>query len=197
MSLLVGSVRPNIVKPPRAIPWKDVQSILRVVDRRRPVGKRDYAMLLLMASYGLGRAEVAGLSLDDIDWYQRTLRIVREKNELEILLPLSDAVAKALASYLQYVRPPSAARRVFLRMTAPHTPLAAGSISPLVRRHAAKVGVKASPHTLRHSHACRQIELNAPPKSISDILGHTDPESLSTYVRVAHNRLRQLCLPLP
>jgi integrase len=197
LSLLVGSVRPNIVRPPRAVPWKDVRSILRAVDRRRPLGKRDYAMLLLMASYGLGRAEVAGLSLDDIDWHQRTLRIIRKKNELEILLPLSDAVANALALYLRNARPPSGARRVFLRMTAPYTPLTTGAISPIVSMYAAKVGVMASPHTLRHSHACRHVELNSPPKAISDILGHTDPESISTYVRVAHNRLRQLCLPLP
>ncbi|MBU0595372.1 tyrosine-type recombinase/integrase [Candidatus Bipolaricaulota bacterium] len=185
------------MRPPRAIPWKDVRSVLQAVDRRRSVGKRDYAMLLLMACYGMGRAEVAALSLDDIDWHQRTLHIVRAKNNLEILLPLSDTVAAALASYLRRARPSSAARKVFLRATAPYTPLVAGSISAIVRRYAAKVGVKASPHTLRHSHACRQIELNAPPKCVSDVLGHTDPESLSTYVRVAHNRLRELCLPMP
>ena len=197
MSLLVGSVRPNIVRPPRAVPWEDVRRVLRSVDRRKPVGKRDYAMLLLMASYGLGRAEVAGLSIDEIDWHRRTLHIVRQKNKLEILLPLSDAVAKAIALYLRHTRPPSRSRRIFLRMTPPYTPLTAGAISPIVRRHAAKVGVKASPHMLRHSHACRQVELNSPPKVISDILGHTNPESLSTYVSVTLNQLRQICLPVP
>lgn len=197
MSPVVGSVRTLCVTPPRAIPWKDVLRILAAVDRRRSVGKRDYAMLLLMASYGMGRSEVSGLSLDDIDWHARTLRIVRTKSDVEVELPLSDDVATALASYLQRGRPASGARRVFLRTYAPYTPLVTGSISRIVGRYASSVGISASSHTFRHSHACRQVELNAPPKTVSDILGHTNPESLSSYVRVAKKRLRALCLPLP
>ena len=198
MSLLVGSVRPSTKVPPRALPWSDIRRLLGAADRRQPVGKRDYAIMLLLASYGMGRSEVVGISIDDIDWHQRTLRIVRRKTDVEVVLPLSDAVAKALASYLKWGRPPSSERRIFLRAYAPHRPLTAWGVSDLVSRRARRIGLKASSHVFRHSHACQQIDaLTAPPKVLSDILGHSNPESLSSYVRVARNRLRQLCLPLP
>lgn len=197
MSILVGSVRPDTKVPPRALPWRDVRRVLGVVDRRRSIGKRDYAMMVLMASYGMGRSEVVGLSIDDIDWHQRTLRVVRAKTDVEIVLPLSDAVAEALASYLRRGRPRSSERRVFLRAVAPYRPLSAWGVSTMVSKYAMKIGIAMSSHAFRHSHACLQIELTAPPKVVSDILGHTNPESLSTYVRVARNRLRALCLPIP
>jgi integrase len=167
------------------------------VDRRRSIGKRDYAIMVLMASYGMGRSEVVGLAIDDIDWHQRTLRIVRAKTDVEIVLPLSDAVAEALASYLRRGRPQSSERRVFLRALAPCRPLSAWAVSTMVSKYAMKIGIAISSHAFRHSHACLQIELTARPKVVSDILGHTNPESLSTYVRVAQNRLRAVCLPIP
>lgn len=198
MSPLVGSVRPSISVPPRALPWSDIRRLLGAADRRRPIGKRDYAIMLLMASYGMGRSEVVGVSVDDIDWHQRALRIVRQKTDVEVVLPLSDAVAKALASYLKRGRPASSERRVFLRAYAPHRPLTAWGVSELVSRRAREIGLTASSHVFRHSHACQQIDaMTAPPKVLSDILGHSNPESLSTYVRVARSRLRRLCLPLP
>jgi integrase len=197
MSILVGSVRPPTQVPPRALPWRDIRRVLGAVDRRTSIGKRDYAMMILMASYGMGRGEVVGLSIDDIDWYQLTLRIVRAKTDVEVVLPLSDAVAGALASYLRRGRPQSSERRVFLRAVAPYAPLSAWAVSTMVSKYAMRVGIAASSHAFRHSHACLQVELTAPPKVVSDILGHTEPESLSTYVRVARNRLRALCLPIP
>jgi site-specific recombinase XerD len=97
---------------PRALPWSDVTRILRAVDRSARCGRRDLALLLLMATYGMGAAEAITLKLDDIDWRAATLRVTRPKTGVPILLPLLPPVARALVSYLRHGRPPGISRRV-------------------------------------------------------------------------------------
>jgi integrase len=189
-------------RPPRALPWKDVQRLLRGIDVRPKLGRRDYAMLLSMATYGLGAGEVLGIQLDDIDWQARTLRVHRPKTKTAILLPLLDQVARALSEYMVHGRPPHAvARELFVSHKMPYARLtAATAIGHRIVKHAAAAGVTAAflgSHVLRHSHACRQIEGGAPPKVLSDILGHRCPSSTSAYVRVAVDRLRGLALRVP
>ena len=189
-------------RPPRALPWKDVQRLLRGIDVRSTLGRRDYAMLLSMASYGMGAGEVLGIQLDDIDWQARTLRVRRPKTRTAIVLPLLDHVARALAEYLRHERPAhAAAREVFVSHKMPYARLTAlSAIRHRIVKHAAAAGITAAflgSHVLRHSHACRQIEGGAPPKVLSDILGHRRPSSTSAYVRVAIDRLRGLALRVP
>lgn len=187
---------------PRALPWSDVQRILRGIDRTTPVGRRDYVLLLMMSVYGCGAGEIVRLGLADIDWSAATLRLVRPKTRVEIRLPLLPVVARALSDYLRYGRPAHApARAVFVRMKPPHIALAASSaVRHILCRWAARAQVKAAflgSHALRHAHACRQMELGTRPKLIGDILGHRDPQSTSIYLRVATERLRELALPVP
>jgi len=189
-------------RPHRALSWDAVQRILRAVDRRSACGRRDYALLLLMSTYGLGAGEVIRLTLEDIDWRSATLHVVRPKTHVEFVLPLLPAVARALVSYLRHGRPRHArTRHVFVTMRAPYKPLAcAVSIRHILHTHAHRAGVTApylGTHVLRHTHACRQMELGAQPKVIGDILGHRDPDSTSAYLRVATERLRDLALPVP
>ena len=189
-------------QPLRALPWDDVRRILAAIDRSSPIGLRDYALLLLMSTYGLGAGEVIRLTLDDIDWQAATLRVVRPKTGVAFVLPLLPALAQALADYLKHGRPRRApSRHVFLSMRAPHYPLSESSaIRHILIGHARKAGVTAAylgSHVLRHTHACRQVEQEISPKVLSDILGHRSPESLSAYVRIATERLRQLPLPVP
>jgi integrase/recombinase XerD len=189
-------------RPVRALPWTDVQRILRAIDRSSCRGKRDYTMLLLMSTYGLGAKELFGLTLDDIDWHDCTLRIVRSKTGVEFLLPLLAPVARALVTYLRHGRPAHAkTRHLFLSTRVPYAPLSAPTaVRFILGRHAKAAGVATlnlGTHVLRHSHACRQVELGTRPKIIGDILGHRDPESLSVYVRVASERLRKIALPVP
>lgn len=188
-------------EPPRALPWSDVKRILRAVDRHTPKGVRDYAILLLMSLYGLGAAEIIGLTLDQINWQRRTLTVVRPKTGVVILLPLLPAAARALADYLRHVRPPDApARSVFVRRQIPHVAVTSSAIWYIVHQYAQKAGVRAVPlgsHSLRHSHASRQIDQQAPPRVLSSILGHQDPASTSIYTRVAVERLRGIALPVP
>jgi site-specific recombinase XerD len=189
------------VAPPRALPWSDVQRILRAVDRDTRTGLRDYAMLLLMSLYGLGSAEALGLKLEDVHWRTGTLTIRRPKTGVEIELPLLPAAARALAAYLRKARPPDASTRsFFIRHQMPHVAFTSSTVRHAVRKHAAKAGIRApilGGHVLRHSHASRQVDQQAPPRVLSSILGHLDPESTSAYTRVAVERLRGIALPVP
>lgn len=189
-------------RPPRALPWKDVTRLLKAIDVRRPLGRRDFAMLLTMATYGMGAGEVLSLRLNDIDWEARSIRVRRPKTGTDIALPLLDPVARALADYVQRGRPVHAAtREIFVSHRMPHRRLSgAAAIRHRLVEHAAAAGLKPAfigSHVLRHSHACRQIEKGAPPKVVSDILGHRRPSSTSAYVRVATEGLRRMALPVP
>lgn len=104
---------------PRALPWDTVQAFLRSIDRRTPMGRRDYAIFLLITTYGLRAHEIAALTLDAIEWRARTIRIFPRKGGHPLLLPLTDEVGAALADYLRRGRPNLACREVFLRCRAP------------------------------------------------------------------------------
>ncbi|WP_339783644.1 site-specific integrase [uncultured Marinobacter sp.] len=201
-SFVVTPVIHRYEQPLRALPWTDVLRILESIDRRTPIGLRDYTLLLLMSSYGLGAGEVIRLTLDDIDWRAATLRVVRPKTGVAFVLPLLPALARAMVSYLKHGRPRrTPTRHVFLSMRAPHYPLSASSaIRHMLVGYARTAGVTAAylgSHVLRHTHACRQMELETSSKVISDILGHRSPESLSAYLRIDTQHLRQLPLPVP
>lgn len=203
---LAASVAAPIIRrnarPPRALPWADVSRILRTVDRSTRSGRRDLALLFLMATYGMGAAEAITLKLADIDWRAGTLRVTRPKTGVRILLPLLAPVARALVAYLRHGRPPTSdAPNVFLRTKAPFGPLTTSSaLRHILIKHARAAGVSApylGAHVLRHSHATRQINEGAPPQVVADILGHRRPESISAYVRVALDRLREVALEVP
>jgi integrase len=202
---LAPSVKAPIVRrgerPLRALPWEKVQRILDAVDRSTAAGRRDYALLLLMSVYGLGAGEVLDLRLDDIDWRVGILHVTRPKTGVAVALPLLPPVARVLVAYLRHGRPQHAStRRLFVSLRAPHRPLAASSaVRHILHKHARAAGVSApylGSHVLRHTHACRELELGVAPKVIGDILGHRRPESTSAYLRVATERLRDVALAL-
>jgi len=188
-------------QPPRALPWAEVRRILRSIPQSQSPGKRDFAMLLMMATYGLGAAEVLNLHLEDVDWKSAILRVCRPKTGVRIELPLLPPIARALASYLQAERPSLAqARRIFLSTKIPHAPLSSGAIRHRIKQYARQAGITApviGAHAFRHSHATRQIDAGANLKVVSDILGHRRPSSTSVYVRVALRRLHAVALPVP
>ena len=163
---------------------------------------RDHALLLLMSIYGFGAGEVIRLQLQDIDWTAATLKVMRPKTGVAFTLPLLPAAAKALALYLRDSRPPKTpTRHVFVRMSMPFNPLTSSSaVRHIVVKHAAAAGLNApylGSHVLRHSNAARQVDLGIRPQVLSDLLGHRDPESISAYVRIATETLRDVSLPVP
>lgn len=188
-------------RPPRALPWAAVRRILRVIPRDTAIGRRDFAMLLLMATYGLGAGEVVGLCLEDINWRANVLRARRPKTDVPLELPLLPAVAKALAAYIQRGRPAHIkTRAVFVGVALPHHRVSTSAIRSKVREYARAAGITdaaVGAHVFRHSHATRQIDAGANPKIVSDILGHRRPSSTSLYVRVAMRRLRTVALAVP
>lgn len=188
-------------RPPRTLPWTDVRKILRSISRSQPPGKRDFAIVLLLATYGLGAAEVLALRLEDLDWRAGILRARRPKTNVSIELPLLPAVAKALIAYLQHERPPAKSiQPLFLRKNMPYRPMTSGAIRFRIRHYARLAGIPAKvigAHAFRHSHASRQIDAGANIKVVSDILGHRSSSSTSVYVRVALRRLRTVALPVP
>ena len=188
-------------RPPRTLPWRDVRRILQVIRRSEPPGKRDFAMLLLLATYGLGAAEVLGLRLEDLDWQAGILRARRPKTKVRIELPLLPPVAKALTAYLRWERPPAKGTvRLFLSKRMPYEPITSGAIRHRIRLYATQAGVSAKvigAHAFRHSHASRQVDSGANLKVVSEILGHRSCSSTSVYIRVALKRLRTVGLPAP
>jgi site-specific recombinase XerD len=188
-------------RPPRSLPWESVRRVLRVIPRNQALGRRDYAMFLLMATYGLGAGEIVRLRLEDVDWRAGVLRARRPKTAVPIELPLLPPVARVLAAYLQRGRPrTTSAREIFLTVGLPHRPLTSSVLRHQARKYADRAGLvvgKLGAHVFRHSHATRQIDAGASLKIVGDILGHRRPSSTSVYVRLALRRLRGVGLPVP
>ena len=115
-------------RPPRTLPWRDVKRILGAVRRSDATGRRDFAMLLLLATYGLGAAEILRLRLENLDWRAGVLRAGRPKTKVGIELPLLPVVAKALTAYLRWERPPAKGiTKVFLSRRMPYAPITSGA----------------------------------------------------------------------
>jgi site-specific recombinase XerD len=186
--------------PPEGLAWSDVRRLLRSAQGESASARRGYAVLLLMATYGLGAAEVVALRLEDVDWAVAVLKVRRPKTGATIALPLLPAVARTIATYLRRGRPRQATTRaLFVSSQLPHGAMSTSAVRFLVRQHAraAGISVPVSGHMLRHSHATRQIDAGANPKVVGDILGHRRTASTSIYIRVAWRRLRGVGLPVP
>jgi integrase len=126
------------------LPWNDVQKILRAIPRNEAPGRRDYAILLLLATYGMGAAEVLAIRLQDLDWRGGVLRIRRPKTSVPIELPLLPAVAKAVTAYLRWERPPAGTvQSVFLRQNMPYEPITSSAIRYRIRHYARLTGIPA------------------------------------------------------
>ena len=104
---------------PRALPWDTVKALLRSIDTTSAIGLRDFAMLLLIATYGLRASEVVAITLDDIRWRQGSLCTHQRKTSSPLELPLTNEVAAAIVKHLKRTPPPEPHRRIFLRMHAP------------------------------------------------------------------------------
>jgi integrase/recombinase XerD len=186
---------------PRAIPPDLVRRLLASINRHTALGRRDYAILLLLARLGLRGGEVARIELEDIDWNAGSIS-VRRKGGQHSTLPLPADVGAAIAAYLRQGRPRnSTSRRVFLRCRAPFRgfqgPVA---IASLVRHNLARAGIQAptqGAHQFRHGLATDMLRHGASLSEIGEVLGHRSPETTRIYTKVDLNALRPLALPWP
>ena len=185
---------------PRAISGDQVCQLLASIDRRTAVGRRDYAILLLLARLGLRSGEVALLELDDIDW--KTGRLyVRGQGARRLELPLPTEVGKALVAYLRRGRPLSNSRRVFLRAKAPIRGFrSACAVGSIVRHSLQRAGINApttGAHQFRHGLATEMLRQGASLSEIGELLGHRHPQTTKIYAQVDIRALRTLALPWP
>ncbi|NVM93295.1 site-specific recombinase XerD [Variovorax sp. SG517] len=199
---VISPVQPQFERPRRAWPWEDVQRLLRAVDTSTARGLRDHALLLMMSTYGLGAGEAIRLQLQDIDWGAGTLQMSRPKTGVTYVLPLLPAVGKVLARYLQHGRPAhTSTRHVFVQMKVPFGALTCSSaVRHILVKHAKVAGIQTTylgSHVLRHSNAARQLDVGTQPRVLTELLGHRDSQSLSAYIRIATQSLRDVSLPVP
>jgi integrase/recombinase XerD len=185
---------------PRAISTDAVRRLLASINRRTAMGRRDYAILLLLARLGLRAGEVVRLELDDIDWNVGSLK-VQGKGGQHSDLPLPADVGAAIASYLQRGRPRSNNRRVFLRARAPVRGfLSQTAIGSLVRHTLSRAGVKApttGAHQFRYALATELLRHGASLAEIGEVLRHRSPQTTAIYTKVDLEALRALALPWP
>jgi site-specific recombinase XerD len=182
---------------PRSITWDEVRRMLEAVEQRTAVGKRDYAMLLLLVTYGLRAREVAALTLDDIDWERERLLVPERKAGHCTAYPLSAVVGEALIDYIKHVRPETDERQVFFRVTAPRAPLNWNAVADRATHYLRKAGIQVrrpGSHTLRHTCVQRLIDAEFPLKVIGDYVGHRSPSSTEVYSKVAVETLREVAL---
>jgi integrase/recombinase XerD len=185
---------------PRAIPADAVRQLLASINRRTPTGRRDYAILLLLARLGLRGGEVVRLELGDIDWNAGSLTVQGKSNQRSVL-PLHTDVGSAIAAYLRHGRPRSSCQRVFLRTKAPIRGLRDSfSIASLVAHNLARAGIQAptkGAHQFRHALATEMLRHGASLAEIGEVLRHRNPETTMIYTKVDLDSLRGLALPWP
>ena len=190
----------RLEKLPRSLSWATVNELLLSIDRAGPQGIRNYAMLFLIATYGLRSCEVVSMTLDEIDWRGSKIRVSQGKTRNCLVLPLTDPTANALIDYLKNVRPNLPYRQVFLRIRAPYGTLKPTAVTEAFQRQVRLSGLDIpyqGPHCLRHSYAVHLLREGTSVKVIGDLLGHRNAESTCVYLRLAIDDLRSVALEVP
>ena len=183
---------------PRALEPEQVDALLLSCDRDTATGRRDYAVLVMLARLGLRAGEVAGLRLEDVDWRAGELRIVGKGRRSE-RLPLPADVGEAIVAYLQASRPVTAQdRSLIVRVRAPHDGLTAGGITQIVFAAAARAGLgPLHSHRLRHTAATAMLRAGASLEEVGQVLRHRQVLTTAIYAKVDRDALRALARPWP
>ena len=199
---------PHIIGPmlyayedvPSTLERSQIAAVLATTQEdRSPRGLRDYAILQLLATYGLREGEICRLRLDDVDWRAESLRICHTKTNAYSYMPLMVTVGEALLDYLRLGRPQVEVREIYVRSCAPY--IAMTNLYGMIRGRLAAAGVvpagKRGPHVFRHARAVEMLRASVPQKIIGDVLGHRSTESTNTYLKLATDDLRAVALEVP
>jgi len=186
---------------PRGLSDPQAQQVLRGINRNSHAGRRDYAILQLLYTYGVRGGQVRALRLEDIDWTQNQILFQTAKQGKDSRLPLTAKVGENLLDYLQNSRPPYPYPHVFLTCRAPYHPLAHSSLlSTIVERHLRTAGLELpskGAHAFRHGFATRMLQQGHSLKAIADVLGHRHLSTTFIYTKVDFNALKQVALQWP
>jgi len=185
---------------PKYLSPDQVERVLGTCNRQTATGRRDYAILLMLARLGLRAGEVVSLQLDDVDWRAGEL-LVRGKGLLHDRMPLPVDVGEALTSYLRMDRPSCKTRRVFICMKAPRSGFAGPStLTTIVRRALDRADLYPAlrgAHVLRHSLATTMLRSGASMNEIGEVLRHRNPSTTEIYAKLDFDGLRTLANPWP
>jgi site-specific recombinase XerD len=200
---------PNLkyLKPERHIPStyteEEIMKLLKSVDRQNPIGKRNYAILLLAIKLGLRTGDIRHLKLKNLKWETHRIELAQDKTCKILSLPILDDIGAAIIDYLKNGRPDVDSQFVFLKHVPPYDNLTAGGIYDIVIKYFQISGIRIPPgkkhglHSLRHSLASHLLEKGTPIVVISEVLGHLNSNTTSIYLKVDIKQLRSCSLEVP
>jgi site-specific recombinase XerD len=186
---------------PRGLTAPQAQEVLIAVKRDTDAGRRDYAILQLLYTYGVRGGQVRALRLQEIDWARDQIVFKAAKHGKEVRLPLTMEVGESLLDYLRNARPTCSCAEVFLTSRAPYHPLPSSTtLSAIVERHVRAAGIdlpSAGAHAFRHGFATRMLQQGHTLKAIADVLGHRHLSTTFLYTKVDFPALKQVALEWP
>jgi site-specific recombinase XerD len=189
---------PKLGSVPRGIPWASVEKLLAVPDRETDGGRRTYAVLQLLATYGVRIGQAAKLRVQDINWREGSIHFQPSKGGNSLCFPLYPEVADALLTYIRETRGKAPYPEVFLTVIGKHMPLRNSVVlSTAMKRCFRSAGITASAHAIRHAFATRLMEHETPIKTIADLLGHKSISTTFIYTKVDLKHLRLVAYEWP
>lgn len=189
-------------KIPSVYSREEVERLIAAIDRGNPQGKRDYAMILLAARYGLRVSDIIGLRYCNLDWENNRIVLFQQKTGKKVELPLSQEIGSAIIEYLKFGRPDINEPYIFIMAHAPYGKLTSAGMHRTITDYMRQADIgyeerKHGSHALRHSLATNLLRSNEPVPVISDILGHSNTKSTMYYLRVDFNQLKHCALEVP
>jgi site-specific recombinase XerD len=192
---------PRDARIPSVWGQKDVEAALAAVERSSPVGKRDYAILLLAARLGVRASDIRTLRLEHIHWGQARIEMTQSKGGAPLVLPLTEEIGNALIDYLRNGRPKTDHREVFLTANAPFEPFGRNNnLHNIITTYRRRAGItlparsRRGLHSLRHTVASRLLEVGTPLETISSVMGHLSVETTRLYTKIDIEALRSVAI---
>ena len=186
---------------PRGLTEQQTEEVLRGIERNTEVGRRDYALLQLLSTYGVRGGQLRTLRLDELDWAQDRILFKAAKHGKDVWVPMTLEVGEAVLDYLQNGRPACSCPEVFLTSRAPYHPFPHSStLSAIVQRRLRAAGIDlpgVAAHAFRHGFATRMLRQGNGLKAIADVLGHRHLSTTFLYTKVDFNALKQVALEWP
>lgn len=190
-------------KIPSTFTKEEAERLFNAVDRSSPMGKRDYAIIMIAYRLGLRSIDIRSLKFPEIRWEKNTIELTMKKTGKSIVLPLLEDVGEALIDYIKFGRPVSNSKIVFLRHISPIKPISAPGMTAIVKRYANKAGINSAPghgkgpHAMRSSLASVLLAENIPLPIISEILGHSSTRTTEIYLKIDIEQMRNCSLEIP
>lgn len=190
-------------KIPTVFSLEEINDIFKCIDRSSPLGKRDYAIILIAYRLGLRSSDIRNLKFSNFHWDKNTIELIMVKTSKEIVLPLLNDIGEAVIDYIKYGRPDCENNLVFVRHIVPIQFITAAGMTAIVKRYVNKAGIDSSPygrggpHAMRSTLATVLLENNIPLPAISEILGHSSTRTTEIYLKLDIPQLRRCCLEVP